>query len=56
MGKIKNSNNKRENKKKTKKQKINNILKEYYDWEGENIWINLNKRKCDINRILNQIT
>ena len=56
MGKIRNSNNKRENKKKTKKQKINNILKEYYDWEGENIWINLNKRKCDINRILNQIT
>ena len=56
MGKIKNSNNKRENKKKTKKQKINNILKEYYDWEVENIWINLNKRKCDINRILNQIT
>ena len=55
MGKIKKSNNKRKNKK-TQKQKINNILKEYYDWEGENIWNNLNKRKCDINRILNQIT
>ena len=39
-----------------KKIKINNILNEYYDWEGENIWYKLQKKKCDINKIFNRIT
>ena len=39
-----------------KKKKINNILKEYYDWEGENIWFHLKKKKNDINKIFNRIT
>ena len=53
MGKSKSKNTQN---KKTKKQKNNKILQEYYDWEGENLWIRLNKKKYDVNRILNQIT
>ena len=31
-------------------------MKEYYDWEGENIWFHLKKKKNDINKIFNRIT
>tara|TARA_Y100000991_G_scaffold214346_1_gene201875 strand:- start:1063 stop:1722 length:660 start_codon:yes stop_codon:yes gene_type:complete len=50
------SKSKKNTKRKTKKQKNNNILKEYYEWEGQELWIRLNKKKYDVNRILNQIT
>lgn len=50
------SKSKKNTKRKTKKQTINNILKEYYEWEGQDLWIRLNKKKYDVNRIMNQIT
>ena len=43
-------------KNKSKKQSTNNILKEYYEWEGEQLWNKLNKQKHLVNRILNSIT
>jgi hypothetical protein len=43
-------------KNKSKNQSTNNILKEYYEWEGEQLWNKLNKQKHLVNRILNSIT